>query len=387
MAINFYYDVIKDCGPVPNGITSYHDNHPETWPYPFGDRDSIDSMVEVISSFYYTMVKNNCEIQLFTGDDIFNPVRGFKEDIFYPFEVSYGINIHIPHKTLDYLRAGKMKVLLLGQTLQGANEVIRLRHVAEMFMRCKVPVENIILVTADLNNTYQELLDPYKSYSIDWWQIESRLIINNDTVKYKNFFKPINDPMPVLDFDIDQFNPKLLFHNFSEYPQAPNCEQLYSALEANELYDHGSIIHKNDNIDYHANSLISILTPWAPSNRMAYMSEVNALFTNLDIWQLLVMGKPFIVFGCQQTMKYLNQQGYFTFFDLLNEKYDTYADVSIRADLICHELTRLKNNSRSEETKNALKTLNKFAKVNKAKFLERSHMPMFLKLFDKIRYG
>ena len=82
MAINFYYDVIKDCGPVPNGITSYHDNHPETWPYPFGDRDSIDSMVEVISSFYYTMQKNNCEMQLFTGDYTSNPFATIKEDVF-----------------------------------------------------------------------------------------------------------------------------------------------------------------------------------------------------------------------------------------------------------------------------------------------------------------
>ena len=62
-------------------------------------------------------------------------------------------------------------------------------------------------------------------------------------------------------------------------------------------------------------------------------------------------GKAPIVFGCQQTMKYLTQQGYFTFFDLLNEKYDTYADVSIRADLICLELTRLKNNSRRVKQK------------------------------------
>ena len=39
------------------------------------------------------------------------------------------------------------------------------------------------------------------------------------------------------------------------------------------------------------------------------------------------------------------------------------------------------------ETKSALKTMQKFGKINKAKFLERSHMPMFLNLFDEIRYG
>ena len=130
------------------------------------------------------------------------------------------------------------------------------------------------------------------------------------------------------------------------------------------------------------------MTPWAPNKKdRVYVSEVNSLFTDLDLWQILVMGKPFIVFGSQQIMKYLNQQGYFTFFDLINEKYDTYVDPNIKADLICRELTRIKNNRNTNEVKDALKMLKKFAVVNRAKFLERSHMPMFLNLFDKIRYG
>ena len=65
MAINFYYDKITNIGPVPNGITSYYDDNPDVWPLPFGTIDSIDSMVEVISSFYYSMQKNNVEIRSF----------------------------------------------------------------------------------------------------------------------------------------------------------------------------------------------------------------------------------------------------------------------------------------------------------------------------------
>ena len=99
------------------------------------------------------------------------------------------------------------------------------------------------------------------------------------------------------------------------------------------------------------------------------------------------MGKPFIALGCQQTIKYINKLGYFTFYDLINEKYDTYLDFDIRADLICHELNRIENNKNSLETKTALKTMRKFGKINRAKFLERSHMPLFLNLFDEIRYG
>ena len=76
---------------------------------------------------------------------------------------------------------------------------------------------------------------------------------------------------------------------------------MHAALESNDLYDHGTIIHKDDNIDFHKNSLVSILTPWAPNKKdRVYVSEVNSLFTDLDLWQILVMGKPFIVFGSQQ---------------------------------------------------------------------------------------
>ena len=35
MSINFYYDIITDDGPVPNGIINYKFNK-DTWPYPYG---------------------------------------------------------------------------------------------------------------------------------------------------------------------------------------------------------------------------------------------------------------------------------------------------------------------------------------------------------------
>ena len=96
-------------------------------------------------------------------------------------QLSINIDHWVPGHSVDCVIFGfedqKMKVLILGQTLQGYNEVIRTRHVAEMFMRCQVPIENILIVTADVNNSYRELLQPYKSYGIDWWQIEAKLII------------------------------------------------------------------------------------------------------------------------------------------------------------------------------------------------------------------
>ena len=52
------------------------------------------------------------------------------------------------------------------------------------------------------------------------------------------------------------------------------------------------------------------------------MDEINSLFINFEIWQLIAMGKPFIILGSWQLIKYLNREGYFTFYDIINEKYD-----------------------------------------------------------------
>ena len=80
---------------------------------------------------------------------------------------------------------------------------------------------NIFIVTRDLNNSYKKLLRPYKTYSLDWWQIESRLIICDKICKrkYTNFGynhflgAPI---LPIKQFDIDKFKPKKLFYSVTK---------------------------------------------------------------------------------------------------------------------------------------------------------------------------
>ena len=373
MNINFYYDKITETGPVPNGILDYCIDE-KYWPLPFGPATEADGLTEVISSFYYSMIENNCQISLFTNEN-------FSDHLFYPLEIGNGINVYIPPNTLNHLRTGKMKLLLLGQSFQFYDQILHLKFLSNMFIKMNIAPDNIIIITSDINNSYQELLYPCKSYGIDWWQIESRLILNKTTKKYNTFFKPINPLLQVHNFDIQTFNPNMLFHLYGE-KSLPHRTKLIESLENSSLCDVGTIT-KSDNIKYHTNSLFTIITPTSPVVNQTYMSEINALFTNLDIWQLLVMGKPFIIIGCQQTIKYLNSLGYFTFYDLINEKYDSYLDIDVRIKLICSELTRIKDNDNTH----ILNNTKKFAKLNKEKFLNRSHMPMFLNLFDKIRYG
>ena len=384
--ISFYYDTVTAAGPVPNGASQY-DINIKKWPMPI--HNVLDAQVQHVCSFYYAMLKNNCEVTLYTNNKFFFKSDKFNKNIFYPIEPCTGVNLEIPSNTLSYLRNGKIKLLLLGHLLQNSLEILRIKAMADNFRAIGILSENIIIVTSDVNNSYKEMLEPCRSYSIDWSQIESRLLINKK-IDFGTYCSLLRDNrlssetvLPVKEYDINTFDPTILFHTFSNHTSW-HRDMLIHELKENNLYDKGTVISKNDNIEYHASSLFTIVTPrWAPSKDSAYISEVNALFTSLDIWQLLAMGKPFIVLGCQQTINYLNSQGYHTFYDLINEKYDSYLDMNIRINLICKELTRVKDDNNS----NILKTIKKLAERNKAKFLGQSHQLKFLKLFDEIRYG
>lgn len=379
--INFYYDTITKLGPVPNGLSKYHvkGQFEETslWDKPF-DLNFVDnpSLVQPICNFYETLTHTN-EVSLYTNKE-------FCKNLFYPIELSLkGINCNIPDSTLVNLRKGKLKLLLLAQTFQGYWELSLVKHIATVFANMQIPADNIFIVTSDVNNSYKELFYPFKSFSIDWWQIESQLIIKNKTEKYKNFMKqyPAELNFSTNEFDINNFNPELLFHTYSQY-DTNHRKMLIERLKQNNLYDKGTVISEEDHIDYHKNSLFTILTPqFAPHKDSPYKSEINSIFTNLDMWKLIVIGKPFIVLGCQQTIKYLNKQGYFTSYNIINEKYDSYLDLDIRIDLICKELKRI------VKSKEIIETIKSIAKVNQNKFLTKSFAPNFLNLFDKIRYG
>ena len=423
MPINFYYDRIVDKQPIPNGITRFFVAK-EFWPLPFGEVSS-HPLVKAISSFYYTMLQNGCNIELFTDENLCS-------DLFYPLEINdNGINLNIPEKTLLYLKNGKIKLLLLAPEFNGYARMLRLKIIAEDFARFGIPNNNIFIVTSDLNNSYKRLFQPYKLYSIDWWQIESRLIFIDKfcKIKYEKFnLNHLLDAsmLPIKKFQIDEFMPKKLFCSVTNNTSIHRLT-LISELIVNGLDKEGIInylpmdfeinykdpnlldVHRNDeyveqkkkvisilqedgmnvdlkdNISYHKDSLFAIVTPrFAAHKNNQYMDEINSLFINFEIWQLIAMGKPFIILGSWQLIKYLNREGYFTFYDIINEKYDSFLDFPKRARLICDELIRIRD---SCDTEKKLEQIKEFTKVNREKYLGKTHQVKFLKLFDEIRYG
>ena len=428
MPINFYYDRITKEGPVPNGIGEYFIDK-RKWPFPLGksrfEPGSEQPIVKIISSFYYTMLQNDCNIELFTDGNICL-------NLFYPLEVDVrGINLNISGETLEYLQRGELKLLLLGLEFQGRQELLYVKDLADKFLSIGISYNNIFIVTSDLNNSYKKLLKPYKTYSLDWWQIESRLIICDKICKRKytnfgyNYFlgAPI---LPIKQFDLDKFKPKKLFYSVTKntsihrlsliseliannldnegiinyHPvdfeinyKDPNLLDLYRDDEYVEkkkkiisiLQEEGINFNLKDDISYHKDSLFTIVTPrFAAHKNDQYMDEINSLFTNFEIWQLIAMGKPFIILGSCQLIKYLNREGYFTFYDIINEEYDTFLDFPKRAKLICDELIRIRD---SCDTEKKLEQVKEFTKVNREKYLGITHQVKFLKLFDEMRYG
>ena len=432
MPINFYYDRIIEEGPVPNGIDEYFIDKWQ-WPLPFGNQKAMP-IVKIISSFYYTMLKNDCNIELFTDENICS-------NLFYPLEVnSFGVNLNIPEKTFEYLRDSKIKLLFLGLEFQGRQQLLWLKNLADKFLSTGISYNNIFIVTSDLNNSYKKLLRPYKTYSLDWWQIESRLIICDKfckkkytDFKYRHFLEA--SILPIKEFDLDKFKPKKLFDSVSKtstihrlcliselivnnldkdgiinyvpinytdpnlvdykinYDTDVNLLDTFRNDEYLErkretlslLQEEGINLELCDNISYYKNSLFTIVTPsFAAHKNLEYMDEINSLFTTFEIWQLIALGKPFIVLGSCQLIKYLNREGYFTFYDIINEEYDTFLDFPKRAKLICDQLIRIRD---SCDTEKKLEQVKEFTQINREKYLGRTHQVKFLELFDEMRYG
>jgi hypothetical protein len=61
-----------------------------------------------------------------------------------------------------------------------------------------------------------------------------------------------------------------------------------------------------------------------------------------------MVGHPFILFGNQNSLKYLKSIGYKTFDKWIDESYDSEMDENIRCSMIVHELKKLKDKSIDE---------------------------------------
>jgi len=429
--INLYYDNIVNGNPVPNGVKDYKLSRAitEGIPYMSSSESKTNDQVIRTTYFYNAMKVNNVNVNLFTKKEI-------TTNLFYPLELNrVGKKLHItsviPAKTLSRIKKKKMKLLLLYQQWIGDHHAIReLRERINAVQQHGVPPEQIYLVLGDINCAYQELLGNIKVFGIDWSQIAAQITYKTRYLKenyqwvslVSNNIDNTRDVEIVSNWD----SPTMLFTVFTD--QTTNqAISLLSELLMNDLLNKGHyelntplpirfnaenkiFVDKSwpDNLKNKKkesifklmnsvstipkvkqaleNSLLSIIVePFAPTLDINYLSETNALWISSNVWRSIAIGHPFIVVGSLSTMKYLNNEGYFSYVDLINETYDSVSSLAIKTNLISSEIKKLSNLT-IDEIKEKIELSKPFIEANKKKFYDKKHTWKFYDLFKEMQY-
>jgi hypothetical protein len=427
--INLYYDKIVNGTPVPNGVKDYKLSRsvPEGIPYMSSSELQKNDQVIRATYFYNAMKINNVNVNLFTKKET-------ATNLFYPLELSrVGKDSHItsvvPTKTLERIRKKKMKLLLLYQQWIGDHHSIRkLRERINAVQQYGIPPEQIYLVMGDINCAYQELLGSIKVFGIDWSQIAAQMTYKTRYLGEDYSWASMAPTDDILDFDIvSNWNlPTMLFTAFTGYTNE-QAMSILSELLMNDLLDKGYYelntvppkkisaenkifvdkgwpddlkIKKKEAIlklmngvstipkinECLENSVLSIISePFVPTLDIDYLSETNALWISPNVWKCIAIGHPFMVVGSLSTMRYLNNEGYFSYVDLINETYDSVSNLAIKTNLIAAEIKKLSNLT-TDEIVEKIKLSKPFIEANKKKFYDKKHTWKFYDLFKEMQY-
>lgn len=401
--INFYYDKITTQGPVPNGLPSYTLNK-AAFAYPYSIQPLLP--VKQVCDFWITSVRNGAEPVLYTKQQTV-------DDLFYPIEIKARYSDKslwnlIPEKTRKRFIKGNMKPLFLSQSLRGIGQMEWAKNHIDEFIHHGVNPKNIKVVIGDVNNTYKNYFAPVNTFEFDWWQVEAQQLLLGRDDKYRAIMdRPVGylhkhgqaKHLFSLENKIDSVHgitlvSELILRNFKENISSPIYKQQYDWSDT-RIYDKFRNEQKNFGkkeileismskgiIRKIENAHIKILVQdHAGCQNEEYMEEVTSIFTDFELWQAIYNQQPLIVLGSYQIMRYLNAQGYFTWQEMINESYDSILEFPQRAEQIVDNIERLKNVDIIE----AVEKQKPFMKINKEKFLGKSHLSRFINLYDRIR--
>lgn len=440
--INLYYDVISECGPVPNGASRYEISKGN---YPFVSGSKLP-LINAVTMFYDVMIAQGCRVNLFTNE-------GFTDNLFYPIEVIHPaaeVNELISNATLDHMIDGKFKVLILFQE-EGADgwAFDSVRTFARKLCAAGVHDSNIVVVLGDLNNTYNEYFAPFKTFGIDWWQPK-----HQSTCQTRYLNKPCRSPRPYDHplspegiarefYDIDIWGtPNKTYLSFNGHKRIHRAG-LVSELLVRELQDVGYIswgahpggfsyscddgrvvdhtkpatyVEKKmaamqrlvteqlvidgeghgffdaDDRKYNSqnfyDSAFSVITEtFAPFKHNEYPNdEFNVLWTTEKTWKPIAIGHPFMVLGSVGTMQYLKQEGYHTFNELFDESYDLEPDLIKRINMIVDNIERISKMPK-DALYNTLAAIKPKLHENRQLFYQKNHANKFYKLFQELQNG
>jgi len=440
--INLYYDKLTPSGPIPNTATKVRYVLGKGVCYIEDDEFHSSSMVHRVCMFYNTMHMTGCKTNLYSE-------REFVENLFYPIELSFHNRIPVDKlkiDCIDNLRSGDLNLLLLYQE-EGADMYTMqdVKRVADEFNDLGVPPENIYIVLGDLNRVYTNFLAPYKVYGIDWWQVKHQMtsksrqgIKDYSWTSLRTYDNYANEKVLDLDSNTEYKKTFLCFNGNNRWHRAGLVsEMMYRGLNRDgfisyNIYDDSSseynyndqrivdhrkgeqyVLSKTElikhinrhrysldytgskfweddrrfDIELYNQSALSVVSEtFAGHINELYHPEAHVLWTTEKTWKPIALGHPFIVLGSLGTIRYLQSEGYFTYYDIIDESYDKITHLPTRIDMICDELERLSQLSKAE-LKNLIDTVYDFRKRNRDLFYSKNHAPKFYKLFKEMIYG
>ena len=439
--IYLYYDRITDGLPCPNG-TDHITYTTNAYQIPVVKKQ-FKSEISIVpyTEFYFIMKFTNTPVKLFTGSQR-------AKNLFYPIEItesylveSFGLTTLIKPKVKNKIKKGAYKLLLICNKIPNTQyNMGKFKHRIEELVNLGINKNDIYIILSDVTVSYKNFLNMPNVFGIDWQQIYTQVSYKAryEDSSIQHFF-PFDTNMHYCNneekekeiFNFDDWKPKklftaltgrqqpwdisliieLLYHNLEDsgtwyfnkdtynFPnrlddvidlklpmqEYSRKQQILKELETKSIFVPNSDRLKFDNSIYH-DSLFNIVSDdIVPTDYSSYPDSVLVTSPGINIWRQIAQGHPFVVLGNLNTMQYLNNQGYFSYNELIYHNFDGITYTPKKVKLLVEEIKRLslKSNNEIEQIKS---NITAYAKKNREKFFNKNHSRVFQQLFIDMRY-
>jgi len=426
--INLYYDKIIDGVPAPNGTKDIALTK-DARQIPYVKDYTIFHPISVMNTFYFIVKANKVVVNLYTE-------KQKAKNLFYPIELADQIfnwdrdwgNL-ISKRAKRMIQKNHMKLLILAPKLKENHyTMIRLNARINELIATGISPESVVLVIGEIKGVYKNVFSIENVYGIDYQQIYTQMlyktrwgmskldwIFGHDTRAKTLSSKDIEKEY----FDIDNWNPtktfnflssskdhdialilEILYKNISSFGNINFKLEDYNIKELNNNYidPRKSSIEKNSKIDLLKNlksfnntdelttSLINVVCDdYFLNVDTAYKPELNGLAPGFNVWSQIATGQPFMVIGCLDTMKYLNNEKYFSYNEILEQTYDSITVPTKRVELIVKNLERLGYMEKDKINK-LIQEAKPFMKANRQRFFEKKMAIKLMNLFVDMKY-
>lgn len=426
--INLYYDKIIEGTPAPNGAKEIALTK-DARRVPYVKNHTIFNPISVLNTFYFITKANRIGVNLYTE-------KQKAKNLFYPVELADNFfnwdrpwHDLISNRAKRMIQKGHMKLLILAPKVrEDYYQMTRLNFRINELIENGFNSDNIVLVIGEINGVYKSIFCINRVYGIDYAQIYTQLLYKTrwrisslDWIfGYDDRAKPLNkEDLEKEQFDIANWKPEqkfsilpsdkdhdialileLIYKNLHEKGNLNFDIEKYNIKSLNNNYidPKKSILEKESKIDLiknlprysskekNFNSAINIVCDEIFLNvDTHYKPELHGLSPGFKVWSQIAQGYPFLVIGSLDTMRYLNNEKYFSYNTLLNQDYDSLTLPTKRVEAIVKDLERLLN---MDYTKflNMIDEVKPFMEANRKRFLEKKLGIKLMNLFVDMNY-